>query len=148
MLGNPRLKEARRLCALGLSVIPVHAPGMPLPEGFDEHNAGKVPLIRGVVFRSGSLPKGSAAPKSWASTTRTKRRAPAGGNPNGAESETLVTRTVPQSIRRASLSRTRQFPGSCFVRRGTSHKPGAVAIFYPPVYPAIHPPILHPSRHP
>jgi len=42
---SPLLAEALRLRALGLSVIPLHAPGMPLPKGREPDSAGKAPMI-------------------------------------------------------------------------------------------------------
>jgi len=42
---NTRLAAALQYVRLGLSVIPLHSPGMPLPAGRDQERAGKAPLI-------------------------------------------------------------------------------------------------------
>jgi hypothetical protein len=46
-----KLLAALRLHALGLSVFPVHAPGMPLPKGANEDRSGKIPLVAWKTFQ-------------------------------------------------------------------------------------------------
>ncbi|MFQ5803608.1 MAG: bifunctional DNA primase/polymerase [Candidatus Methylomirabilales bacterium] len=45
------LEHALHLSRLGLSVFPIHAPGMALPPGTDERNVGKVPLVPWAEFQ-------------------------------------------------------------------------------------------------
>lgn len=47
----PALSDALLLRALGLSVLPVHAPGMPLPPSAPEEDAGKRPLVRWAPYQ-------------------------------------------------------------------------------------------------
>lgn len=50
----PRLDEALQLRGRGLSVIPVHSPGMPLPPGASEADAGKRPLVAWARYQTAS----------------------------------------------------------------------------------------------